>query len=314
MIKVRVVGVAEVAEDTRTFTLRQADRTELPNWEPGTHVEVRLPSGVFRQYSLCSDPEDLRTYRIAVLDVIDGRGGSRELHQSVSVGTELNISEPKNHFPLIKASSYLLCAGGIGITPILAMAKALDRQGAPTTLVYAGRNRERMPLLDELTALERVILNVVAEDEQGRPDWRQVLADLKPDAAYACGPEGMLDAVTEACESAPPSAGLHLERFAPSPLADSNPLEAGSFVVDLVASGVTVIVPADQSILATVRRAGIEVASSCEQGICGTCETKVISGSLDHRDQLLTEVERASGSTMMICVSRCPGSHLVLDL
>ncbi|MFE7464153.1 PDR/VanB family oxidoreductase [Streptomyces sp. NPDC057499] len=280
----------------------------LPAWQPGAHLDVLLPSGLVRQYSLCGDPADPDTYTIATRLVEGGRGGSREVHERLREGEEVEVREPRNRFPLTEAPAYLFVAGGIGITPVLPMLRALAASGADWRLLYGGRSRASMPFLDEIGRLDadggRV--TVVAEDEAGRPDIAAALTDTAPGTAvYCCGPEPLMDAVAAAL---PPGRILHLERFTASgPSAD-----ATAFEVELRRSGRTVQVPADRSVLAAVREEVPYVSYSCEQGFCGTCRQRVVEGEADHRDELLTESERAD--TMLICVSRCRGPRLVLDL
>ncbi|PPS90223.1 PDR/VanB family oxidoreductase [Streptomyces sp. MH60] len=281
--------------------------TDLPRWEPGAHLDLVLPSGLVRQYSLCGDPEETSSYTVAARLVEDGRGGSREVHEQVQEGTELEVRGPRNRFPLVEAPAYAFVAGGIGITPVLPMLRALP-EGTEWRLLYGGRTRASMPFLEEIEKLDadggRVA--VVAEDEAGRPDLDAFLADLPEGAAvYCCGPEGLMAAVTERL---PAGAALHLERFAPRTTADGD----GEFEVELRRSGRTLTVPGDSSVLAAVRAELPNTPYSCEQGWCGTCQQKVLEGEIDHRDELLTDSER--GDSMLICVSRCRGVRLVLDM
>ncbi|MCX5436924.1 PDR/VanB family oxidoreductase [Streptomyces sp. NBC_00569] len=282
---------------------------DLPAWEPGAHLDLVLPSGLIRQYSLCGDPEDTSSYTVATRLIEDGRGGSREVHEQLQEGSEVEVRGPRNRFPLTAgAPSYVFVAGGIGITPILPMLRALEARGADWRLLYAGRTRASMPFLEEGEKLggERGRVSVVAEDEDGRPDLAGLLADAAPDTAvYCCGPEGLMEAVAGAL---PSHCELHLERFAPHTSADGN----GPFEVELRRSGRTVPVPAGTSVLAAVRAEVPNVSYSCEQGFCGTCQQRVLEGEIDHRDELLTDSER--DDSMLICVSRARGERLVLDL
>ena len=233
------------------------------------------------------------------------------MHQSVSRGTRLRISAPRNTFPLVDAPEYRLIAGGIGITPLLAMAWALDARGRPARLLYVGRSRSRMALAGELRALTSVAVSVVPTDEIGRPDIGRFAAGAGPAAVYACGPGRLLEAVAEACRPAPPGGGLHLERFtAPPPVDDGG----AGFAVELARQHRTIQVNPGTTILETLRGSGVDVLSSCEQGICGTCETAVLAGDIDHRDDILTDEEKRDGRTMMACVSRCAGRRLILDI
>ncbi|MCG7209414.1 PDR/VanB family oxidoreductase [Streptomyces arenae] len=270
----------------------------LPAWEPGAHLDVVLPSGLVRQYSLCGDPADTSSYTIAARLVADGRGGSRELHEQVVEGMELEVRGPRNRFPLAAADSYVFVAGGIGITPILPMLRAVP-DGVRWRLLYCGRTRASMPFLAELAGDERV--TVVAEDTDGRPDL-DALPVPAGAAVYCCGPEGLMAAVEERFPA------VRLERFAP--LADTG--EDRPFELELRRSGRTLTVPADTSVLAAVRAELPDTPYSCAQGFCGTCQQRVLEGEVAHRDELLTDTERAD--SMLICVSRARSGRLVLDM
>ncbi|MFJ8646505.1 PDR/VanB family oxidoreductase [Streptomyces sp. NPDC093546] len=300
--RVLVTGRSSPAEGVVQLRL---EGTGLPPWEPGAHLDVVLPSGVVRQYSLCGDPADADTYTIATRLVEDGRGGSREVHEQLHEGTEVEIRGPRNRFPLVAAPAYVFVAGGIGITPVLPMVRAARAAGADWRLLYCGRSRATMPFLDEVEELGNV--TVVAEDEAGLPDVGAFLADVPEETqVYCCGPDGLMDAVAGAL---PRGAALHLERFAPGGASGAG---GGAFEVELRRSGRTVAVTADQSVLAAVRAEVPHVSYSCEQGFCGTCQQRVLEGEVDHRDELLTDDERHD--SMLICVSRCRGERLVLDL
>ncbi|MEV6743868.1 PDR/VanB family oxidoreductase [Streptomyces sp. NPDC051080] len=281
----------------------------LPPWQPGAHLDLLLPSGLVRQYSLCGDPADPDTYTIATRLVEDGRGGSREVHAQLHEGEEVEIRDPRNRFPLAGAPAYLFVAGGIGITPILPMLRSVAASGADWRLLYGGRTRASMPFLDEIEKLgaEGGRVTVVAEDEAGHPDAAAALAETaEGTAVYCCGPEPLMDAVTAAL---PPGRTLHLERFTAGAASSAG---SGPFEVELRRSGRTVRVAADRSVLAAVREEVPYVSYSCEQGFCGTCQQRVLEGEIDHRDELLTDSER--NDSMLICVSRCRGERLVLDL
>ena len=277
----------------------------LPGWEPGAHLDLVLPSGLVRQYSLCGDPGDTSSYTVATRLVEDGRGGSREVHEQLAEGMELEVRGPRNRFPLVEAPSYVFVAGGIGITPILPMLRALP-DGTDWRLLYGGRTRASMPFLEEVRRLAGDRLTLVAEDEDGRPDLEKLFADAaEGTAVYCCGPEGLMAAVEARL---PEGAVLHLERFAPRLSADGN----AEFELELRRSGRTLTVPADSTVLAAVRRELPDTAYSCQQGFCGTCQQRVLEGEVDHRDELLTDAERAD--SMLICVSRSRSERLVLDL
>jgi ferredoxin-NADP reductase len=281
----------------------------LPPWQPGAHLDLLLPSGLVRQYSLCGDPADPDTYTIATRLVEDGRGGSREVHAQLHEGEEVEIRDPRNRFPLADAPAYLFVAGGIGITPILPMLRSVAVSGADWRLLYGGRSRASMPFLDEIEKLgaEGGRVTVVAEDESGHPDAAAALArTAEGTAVYCCGPEPLMDAVSAAL---PPGRTLHLERFTAAAASSAG---SGPFEVELRRSGRTVQVTADRSVLAAVREELPHVSYSCEQGFCGTCQQRVLEGEIDHRDELLTDSERED--SMLICVSRCRGERLVLDL
>lgn len=312
-----VVRSREVLAD-RVVELRlgAADGGPLPPWEPGAHIDVVLAGDLVRQYSLCGDPADLRTYRIAVLREAAGRGGSAEVHDAVHVGSRLTVRGPRNRFPLIPDGEVVFLAGGIGITPLLPMLAAVDAQRRDWVLYYGGRTRSSMAFLDELERYRSRVV-VVPQDEHGLLDLADIVGVPRPgNAVYCCGPAGLIDAVEGFC-AAWPDGSLHVERFtaAPDRAEDEDAdVEVAGFEVVCQASGVTLQVPPGRSILETAEEAGLRPLSSCTEGICGTCETAVIDGEPDHRDELLTPEERASGATMMICVSRARGARLVLDL
>ncbi|MFD0054604.1 PDR/VanB family oxidoreductase [Streptomyces sp. NPDC127168] len=296
------------AEGVLALTLRHPRGEDLPPWQPGAHVDVVLGPGLERQYSLCGDPADRAVWRIAVLREPVGRGGSAYVHEELKVGDRMRVRGPRNHFRLEAARRYRFVAGGIGITPILPMLAAAEEAGAEWSLLYGGRTRAGMAFTGELERYgERVTL--VPEDESGRLDLAPVLDDVPGDTlVYCCGPGPLLDAAGERC----PAGRLRVERFSPAQAQPAGP-ETG-FEVVLARSGRTVVVEPDVSVLDAVRGAGVEVLFSCTEGTCGTCETEVVSGEPEHRDSVLTEEERAAGETMLICVSRCRGRRLVLDL
>ncbi|MGW1749917.1 PDR/VanB family oxidoreductase [Streptomyces sp. NPDC002092] len=298
-LKLLVASRETVADGVVQLRLEGRD---LPRWEPGAHLDLVLPSGLVRQYSLCGDPEDTSSYTVATRLIEDGRGGSREVHEQVTEGMELEVRGPRNRFPLVEAPSYVFVVGGIGITPVLPMLRALG-DGARWRLVYGGRTRASMPFLEELGKLGGDRVTVVAEDEDGLPDLDGLLAGTAEDAAvYCCGPEGLIAAVEERFPQ------VRLERFTPRTPADGN----GAFEVELRRSGRTLTVPADSTVLGAVRAALPNTAYSCEQGFCGTCQQRVLEGEVEHRDELLTDAERAD--SMLICVSRARSERLVLDM
>ncbi|MFD9380359.1 PDR/VanB family oxidoreductase [Streptomyces sp. NPDC059999] len=301
-LRALIVARTEPADGVLRLTL---ESPELPAWTPGAHVDVMLPSGQVRQYSLCGDPADRGRYTIAIRLVEDGRGGSREAHAQLVEGAELELRPPRNRFPLAPAPSYVFVAGGIGITPILPMLRAAEAAGADWTLLYGGRSRATMPFLAELAAYgDRV--TVLAQDESGLPDLGPVTAAAPGTLVYCCGPEPLMEAVRAAAPAAVP---VHLERFAPTATAGG---ATHPFTVELSRSGRTVEVAADETTLAAVRRELPNTPYSCEQGFCGTCQHRVLTGEIDHRDELLTDGERED--SMLLCVSRAASDRLVLDL
>ena len=310
-LKVVVAKRQSAADGVVTLTLTSADGDPLPAWTPGAHIDLHLTDDLTRQYSLCGDPADRATWRIGVLREVAGRGGSAYVHDELAPGTTLAVSAPRNNFALHHAPTYLFIAGGIGITPILPMIAKAAHAGSDWTLLYGGRTRASMALTEELAQYgDRVQLR--PQDEHGLLDLAAYLGRVQHGALiYACGPEPMLKAVAEACDHWPPNA-LHVERFTPIELAE--PIRGESFEVVLARSGLTITIEPGRSILETVEAAGVSVLSSCREGTCGTCETDVIDGLPEHRDSLLTEAERQGNETMFICVSRCLGAQLTLDL
>ncbi|MGW2017079.1 PDR/VanB family oxidoreductase [Streptomyces sp. NPDC001927] len=295
------------AEGVLSVELTDPDGKPLPAWTAGAHLDVHV-GGQVRQYSLCGDPQDVGAYRIGVLNEPSSRGGSRYVHTTLRPGQTVTVSEPRNHFALEDADAYVFVAGGIGITPLLAMAREAARRGTPWRMVYGGRSRASMAFVSELTALGGDV-TFVPQDEAGHIDLDAALSGLSDGTlVYSCGPEPLLTAVEARC----PEGRLRLERFAAPAVERAGDDEA--FEVECRRSGLTLSVGADTSILDAAESAGIAVDSSCRDGICGSCETRVLDGTPDHRDFLLSESEQAAGATMMICVSRCASGRLVLDL
>ena len=303
-----------VATDVISLELAAPGATALPEWTPGAHIDLYLPSGLVRSYSLHGDPQDRGAYRVAVLNTPDGRGGSAEVHRIAAPGVPLRASAPRNAFALEQASHYLFLAGGIGVTPLLAMAREVSRREKKWTFVYGGRSRDRMAFLDALSALGGGELRIVPQDEAGLPDLASAFAALPAGAAaYCCGPSAMLDAALAIGERTRPDIPVRLERFVAPPESADPGAERG-FEVELARSGITLVVPPGVSVLDAVRAEIPGVMSSCQQGICSACETAVLAGRPDHRDSVLTAKERAANNYMMICVSRALTPRLVLDL
>ncbi|WP_183093245.1 PDR/VanB family oxidoreductase [Nocardioides stalactiti] len=295
------------AEGVISLTLRAPDWSTLPFWRPGAHLDVFLPSGRQRQYSLCGDPDDPTRYRIAVRRIEDGGGGSREVHDDITVGDQLTVRGPRNAFRIAPASGYLFVAGGIGITPILPMVRTAHRQGVPWRLIYTARSRASMPFLDELARYRSGEVVVLPDDEHGIPDVAALVDGVaEGHATYLCGPPQMAAAAHRALAARGGRSELHTERFSARPVVDGT-----EFTARLARTGTSVTVAADETLLAAVRRARPDVTYSCQQGFCGTCKVAVLSGDVDHRDTTLLDSQRPD--SMLVCVSRGTG-ELVLDL
>ncbi|WP_197382298.1 PDR/VanB family oxidoreductase [Mycolicibacterium mengxianglii] len=316
-MKLQVLQIRLEADQIISMTLRDPHGQRLPEWAPGAHLALTLPSGLVRQYSLCGALDDPHTYTVAILKVGDGRGGSREVHEQLRVGDLIEVAPPRNNFALEPAPHYLFLAGGIGITPIVAMMDALRVSPAGSyQLLYGARNRAAMAFTDRLVATGANTVELVAHDEAGLLDIAGAMAASPPGTrVYCCGPPAMLSAVQE-ISAGFPDLVVHFERFAAEPQQQPvAPAAGGPFTVELARTGVTVTVTEDQTVLDAVLAVAPETPYSCESGFCGTCETKVLAGEVDHRDTLLTEAEQAANGTMMICVSRSKdGTKLSLDL
>jgi ferredoxin-NADP reductase len=306
-----VTGKRAAADGVVELVLAHPDGKRLPDWAPGAHVDLMLPDGSTRQYSLCGSRWDAFRYRVGVLREPAGRGGSAFVHDRLRVGDTVGVGGPRNNFALVPSARYLFIAGGIGITPLLPMVHQADLLDADWDLVYGGRRRSSMAFLDELAGYgDRV--HVHPEDEDGLLDLPAWLGEARPDTAvYCCGPGPLLDAVERACAGWPPHA-LRTERFVAKE--QGAPVRDTPFEVRLVRSGTAVTVTPEVTVLDAVRAAGAQVLSSCQQGTCGTCETDVVAGVPDHRDSILADSERAAGDCMFICVSRSCSDRLVLDL
>lgn len=295
-----VEEVQEEAEDVRSFVLRAADGALLPAWRPGAHLDLVLPSGRLRQYSLCGNPRERFRYRIAVRRIVGGDGGSVEMHDIVTAGDTVRARGPRNAFTLVEAPSYLFIAGGIGITPILPMVRVAGKRGR---LIYTGRSRATMPFLAELPDAE-----IYPDDESGPPDIAALIATAEPGAAvYVCGPPAMLAAARRTMFTLNPGGSLHTEQFSAPAVVDGK-----GFDITLARTGRTIRVGAAETALAAVHRVLPDAAYSCRQGFCGTCRTRVLAGAVDHRDRTLPDTER--GTHMLPCVSRAAGDAVVLDL
>lgn len=315
-ITLRVRRRAEIAVNALLLELESASGEVLPEWPPGAHLDIHLPSGLTRQYSLCGARENRSTYVVVVLREPHGRGGSEEIYREFRVGTEFISSKPRDHFRLVDASEYVLIAGGIGITPIKAMVDELRARGARWRLHYGGRSREHMAFVDELVDLGGDNVSIVPQDVDGLLDVPAIIGNLSPEAAiYCCGPAPLLDAVLTACAEAGASERLHFERFVP-PTDGAGFVTDGdtAFEVELRSSGVTLQVPADKTLLEVVQSVIPDMPFSCTEGYCGSCESVVLDGEPDHRGSLMTPEEHDEEGTMLICVGRSKSQRLVLDL
>jgi ferredoxin-NADP reductase len=308
MLTLRLQRLGWEAPGVLTLELVAPDGAALPAFTAGAHVDVHLAEGLVRQYSLCGDPAERTRWRLAVRKVEGGRG-STLVHRQLRPGALLPVSEPRNNFPLLPAARYLFIAGGIGITPLLPMLRAAQKAGTPWNLLFCARSADEAPFLAEARALGDVVLHASAEGT--RLDVAATLREAQPGTQiYCCGPQGLMEAVEQAGAQWP-EGSLHFEWFAAR---QQQHAEAGAFELTCARSNRSLTVPADRSILAVLREAGIETPSSCEEGVCGSCEVAVVQGELDHRDSILSAGERAAGRSMMVCVSRARGARLVLDI
>lgn len=291
--------------DVVALTLSDPQGGLLPSWTPGAHIDVRLPSGRRRQYSLCGSPGRRTDYRIAVRRIADGGGGSLEMHDSFNVGDTCEFEGPRNAFYLVTDEhEVLFVIGGIGVTPILPMIQTAQQRGISWRAVYAGRSRDDMPLLEEVVTVAPDRVTVWADDERGRiPAAADLLADAGPNTAvYVCGPSAMLESVrTVRDEHA--NAALHYERFGPPPVVDGV-----AFELELARSQRVLTVPANRSALDVMRDRDSAIAYSCQQGFCGTCKVKVLAGQVDRRGST------AEGDDeMLVCVSRARAGRVVIN-
>jgi ferredoxin-NADP reductase len=309
-LQVRLRALKWEAPDVLSLELAAPDNGPLPRFEPGAHIDLTLPNGTLRQYSLCGDPNDASHYRLGIRAVAGGLSSSF-IHRTLRPGELLTVSMPRNNFSLVDAPRYVFVAGGIGITPLIPMMRQASANKRPWTLLYCNRRSEDAPFLAEIRTLGGEI-SLHASEAGTRLDVARRLGTAQQDTAvYCCGPERLMTAVEEATV-AWPEGSVHFEWFTPR----SRPADetSGSFEVVCERSGLTLMVPPDKSIMAALSEAGIEVPRSCEQGICGTCEARIMSGEADHRDSILSSSERAANQSMMICVSRAKGARLVLDI
>lgn len=306
------------AEGILSIDLRPVAGTEFPPFEAGSHIDLHLPGGWVRSYSLLNDCRERHRYVVAVLKDKSSRGGSRTVHEQLRIAMPLTISEPRNNFALVEDAAHtVLVAGGIGVTPILSMAQRLHQLGRPFEVVYCARTRRSAAFVAEMQALAPQV-HWHFDDEQGSPPDLHALLAARPGAGaahthyYACGPAVMLDAFERSCAALGYS-HAHIERFSAVEVAPASDAQH-TYTVELKRSGQVLTVLPGQSLLATLQTAHVDCSTSCEEGICGACETRVLEGTPDHRDSVLSPAEQASNTVMMVCVSGCKSAHLVLDL
>jgi ferredoxin-NADP reductase len=313
LIAARLVEITHVAKDTKLYTFRRVEGGPLPPYKPGAHIDLHLPNGMIRQFSLCAPNTDPDSYVVGVKRDAQSRGGSRYIYDEMKVGHDIKISAPRNNFPLVEnAEHVVLVAGGIGITPIWCMAQQLTALGRSWKLHYACRSRADMAFLEALEKLDPNFRHLHFDEEAGGKvlDLAAAIAEAPPDAHfYCCGPNPMLKAF-EAAAANRPRNHVHVEYFTAKEEASTT----GGFWVELARSGEEYFIPEGKKILEVLFEAGIDVDYSCELGICGACETRVISGIPDHRDAVLSAEEQDANTKVMICCCGSKTERLVLDM
>ena len=315
-IAVKVARKTQEAQDIASFELLKPDGSALPGFSAGSHIDVQVPGGLTRQYSLCNDAAEQHRYRIAVLRDAASRGGSKGMHEAVREGDTLLISEPRNHFPLVHAQRTLLLAGGIGVTPLLCMAQRLATSGAEFEMHYCTRSAERTAFRDEIAAAAwapRVAFHHDDGDAAQKLQLDALLARPEPGThIYVCGPTGFIDWVVKTAERLGWGKDqVHLEYFGATP---QDTAGDRAFQVKVASSGATYDVAADETVVQALQKHGIEILTSCEQGVGGTCITRVLQGECDHRDLYFTDEEKAKHDQFTPCCSRAKSGVLVLDL
>jgi len=315
LIEVRLTDVETVARDTNVYTFKRTDGSRLPPYKPGAHIDIHLPNGLVRQFSLLNPASDPESYVVGIKRDPASRGGSSYIFDKLKVGDTLKISAPRNNFPLVEeAGQVVLFAGGIGITPIWCMAQELAAQKRPYKLYYSCRSRADMAFLETLEKLGAETVHLHFDDEANGKflDLAAAIAAAPANAHfYCCGPNPMLTAF-EAAAASRPRHNVHLEYFTPKEDASSGKL--GGFWVELARSGEEYYIPEGKKVLEVLFDAGVDVDYSCELGICGECVTRVISGIPEHHDSVLSEEEQASNEKVMICCCGCKTERLVLDM
>jgi vanillate O-demethylase ferredoxin subunit len=316
MIAVKVLRKQQEAAGIASFELARPDGAALPAFSAGSHIDVQVPGGLTRQYSLCNDAAEQHRYRIAVLRDPASRGGSTAMHDALNEGDTVQISEPRNHFPLVHAKRTLLFAGGIGVTPLLCMAQRLAAIGADFALHYSTRSEDRTAFRQEIAAsafASRVQFHYDDADAAQKLDLKAVLAKPEPGThLYVCGPTGYIDFVVKTAKDLGwPADQVHLEYFGAAP---QDTAGDRAFQVKLASSGLSYDVGPTETVVQALQKHGVEVMVSCEQGVCGTCITRVLEGECDHRDLYFTDEEKARNDQFTPCCSRAKSAVLVLDL
>ncbi|MGO4327164.1 2Fe-2S iron-sulfur cluster-binding protein [Cupriavidus sp. 2TAF22] len=314
-----VHSVVAVADGVISIELHPAlPDISFPAFAAGAHIDLHLPNGLVRSYSLHNSQEDVGRYRIGVLRDRSSRGGSSWVHSELRAGDVLPISKPRNNFALVEdAPRSVFVSGGIGITPLLSMMRRLDSLDRAAHLLYCARNRREAPFLRDLEKMvgDRLAMQLHFSEESGATaSLEDYLRAFTPnDHFYCCGPSGMLDAFEAACEALG-FPNVHVERFRAATVDSGQAVPSGQCVVELAKSGRTLHVPKEKPLLSCLLEADVDVLYSCEEGVCGSCETRILAGEADHRDSILSKSQKASNSVMMVCVSRCKSDHMVLDL
>jgi ferredoxin-NADP reductase len=315
LIDARLAEIAPVAKDTNLYTFRRVDGAPLPPYKPGAHIDLHLPNGMIRQFSLCAPNTDPNSYVVGIKRDAQSRGGSRYIYDEMHVGHEIKISAPRNNFPLVEnAEQVVLIAGGIGITPLWCMAQQLIALKRPWQLYYSCRSRGEMAFLEALQKLAPDSVQLHFDEEAGGKflDLAAIVAAASENAhLYCCGPNPMLKAF-ETAAAGRPRHQVHVEYFTAKEEAAAETL--GGFWVELARSGEEYFIPPGKKILEVLFDAGVDVDYSCELGICGACETRIISGEPVHHDAVLSEEEQAANEKVMICCCGCKTERLVLDM
>jgi ferredoxin-NADP reductase len=315
LIGARLIAIQDIARDTKLYTFARAEGGSLPPYTPGAHIDLHLPNGLVRQFSLAAPDSDPDTYVVGIKRDAASRGGSRYIIDEMRVGDEIKISAPRNTFPLVESTEHVvLIAGGIGITPIWCMAQELAARKRPWKLHYACQSRQDMAFLEALQKLDPQFVELHFDDEAGGKflDLASAIAAAPQNAHfYCCGPNPMLKAF-EAAAASRPRANIHVEYFTPKD--DASGAHMGGFWVELARSGEEYFIPEGEKVLEVLFNAGVDVDYSCELGICGACETRVISGIPEHHDSVLSEEEQATNTKVMICCCGCKTERLVLDM